>query len=104
MVAIGTDYIILLAERLREELHDGHSPQEAAEIAIANDRPTVAASGTIHALTFASLILTGLDNLKKLGAGAANKTKPAGPDANAETPGPGPDGSSYPDDSSLVKS
>lgn len=120
VIAIGTDYNILLAERLREEFQNGHSPQDAAQIAIANDGPTVAASGTILALTFASLILTGLDNLRELGAGVAigvllaslvmapmlvpglsvlqrsafwwpaNKTKPAGPDTNA--------------DSSLVKS
>ena len=71
VVAIGTDYNILLAERLREEFRDGHSPPDAARIAIANDGPTVAASGTILALTFASLTLTGLDNLKELGAGVA---------------------------------
>lgn len=71
VVAIGTDYNILLAELLQEEYQAGHTPQEAAEVAIANDGPTVAANGTILALTFASLILTGLDNLKELGAGVA---------------------------------
>jgi RND superfamily putative drug exporter len=71
VVAIGTDYNILLAERLREEFRDGHPPPDAAQISIANDGPTVAASGTILALTFASLTLTGLDNLKELGAGVA---------------------------------
>lgn len=130
VIAIGTDYNILLAERLREEFQNGHSPQKAAEIAIANDGPTVAASGTILALTFASLVLTGLDNLRELGAGVAigvllaslvmapmlvpglsvlqrsafwwpaNKAKPADPEEDAELP----DGPTSPDDSSLVKS
>jgi putative drug exporter of the RND superfamily len=71
VVAIGTDYNILLAERLREEFKNGHSPAEAARIAISNDGPTVSASGTILALTFASLTLTGLENLQELGAGVA---------------------------------
>ncbi len=130
VIAIGTDYNILLAERLREEFQNGHSPQKAAEIAIANDGPTVAASGTILALTFASLVLTGLDNLRELGAGVAigvllaslvmapmlvpglsvlqrgafwwpaNKTKPSGPEGDAKLP----EGPTSPDDSSLVKS
>jgi RND superfamily putative drug exporter len=71
VVAIGTDYNILMASRLREEFINGHSPAEATRIAITNDAPTVAAAGIILALTFASLMLAGLDNLTELGFGVA---------------------------------
>lgn len=71
VVAIGTDYNILMSARLREEFINGFSPTESARIAIANDAPTVAAAGIILALTFASLMLAGLDNLTELGFGVA---------------------------------
>jgi putative drug exporter of the RND superfamily len=71
VVAIGTDYNILLASRLREEFRNGFSPRESARIAIANDAPTVAAAGIILALTFASLMLAGIANLTELGFGVA---------------------------------
>ncbi len=71
VVAIGTDYNILLASRLREEFRNGYAPRDAARIAVANDAPTVAAAGLILALTFASLTLTGLANLAELGFGVA---------------------------------
>jgi RND superfamily putative drug exporter len=71
VVAIGTDYNILLASRLREEFNKGFSARESARIAIANDAPTVAAAGIILALTFASLMLAGIANLTELGFGVA---------------------------------
>ncbi len=71
VVAIGTDYNILLASRLREEFRNGYTPRESARIAVSNDAPTVAAAGLILALTFASLTLTGLANLAELGFGVA---------------------------------
>jgi RND superfamily putative drug exporter len=69
VVAIGTDYNILISSRLREEFHNGFSPRESVRIAISNDAPTVAAAGLILALTFASLMLAGLANLTELGFG-----------------------------------
>ncbi|MEO9326425.1 MMPL family transporter [Gordonia aurantiaca] len=71
VVAIGTDYNILIASRLREEFKHGRSPRDAAFRAVRHDVATVAVAGTILALTFASLMLTGLDNLVELGAGVA---------------------------------
>ncbi len=71
VVAIGTDYNILIAARLHEEFRNGHRPREAVRIAIANDAPTVAAAGVILAFTFASLMLTGIANLVELGFGVA---------------------------------
>ncbi len=71
VVAIGTDYNILMAERVREEFRSGKSPREATRIAIGMDAPTVAVAGVILAATFGSLALTGLDNLVELGTGVA---------------------------------
>lgn len=71
VVAIGTDYNILIAARLHEEFRGGHSPRESVRIAISNDAPTVAAAGVILAFTFASLMLTGIANLVELGFGVA---------------------------------
>lgn len=71
VVAIGTDYNILLASRLHEEYRGGHPPREAVRIAITHDAPTVAAAGLILACTFASLMLTGIANLVELGCGVA---------------------------------
>ncbi|MDS1114231.1 MMPL family transporter [Gordonia westfalica] len=70
-MAIGTDYNILIASRLREEFRQGRTPRDAAFRAVRHDVATVAVAGTILALTFASLMLTGLDNLAELGAGVA---------------------------------
>ncbi len=71
VVAIGTDYNILISARLREEFHNGFSPRESVRIAVGNDAPTVAAAGLILALTFASLMLAGVANLTELGFGVA---------------------------------
>jgi RND superfamily putative drug exporter len=71
VVAIGTDYNILISSRLREEHHNGLSPAEAARVAISNDGPTVAAAGVILAPTFSSLMLAGITNLVELGFGVA---------------------------------
>ncbi len=71
VVAIGTDYNILIAARVHEEYRDGHAPRDAVRIAIANDAPTAAAAGIILAFTFASLMLTGIANLVELGFGVA---------------------------------
>ena len=71
VVAIGTDYNILISSRLREEFLSGFSPRESARIAITNDAPTAAAAGIILALTFASLMLAGIASLTELGFGVA---------------------------------
>ncbi|GEE03729.1 putative membrane protein [Gordonia spumicola] len=71
VVAIGTDYNILMAERVRHEFASGRPPREASRTAVAMDAPTVVVAGAILALTFASLTLTGMDNLVELGTGVA---------------------------------
>ncbi len=59
VVAIGTDYNILMIARLREEAAEGHSPRVAAGLAIRHGGPTVAAAGGILAATFATMLLAG---------------------------------------------
>jgi RND superfamily putative drug exporter len=67
VVALGTDYNILMIARLREEAREGRSPREAAAIAFRHAGPTVAAAGLILAGTFASLMLAGNSTLSQMG-------------------------------------
>jgi RND superfamily putative drug exporter len=65
VVAIGTDYNILVAARLREE--DTECSASSVERAVRASLPTIAAAGIILAGTFASLMLTPGDSQKQLG-------------------------------------
>ena len=67
VVALGTDYNILMVSRLREEAAQGRSPREAAALALRHAGPTVGAAGLILAGTFASLALAGNSVLAQLG-------------------------------------
>jgi RND superfamily putative drug exporter len=71
VVAVGTDYNILLTTRLREEVVEGASPHDAAAMAVAHAGPTVAAAGVILAGTFASLMVTGVKLLSEMGFAVA---------------------------------
>lgn len=67
VVALGTDYNILMVARLREEARAGKSPTEAAALGIRHAGPTIAAAGVILAGTFASLMLGGNSLLVSMG-------------------------------------
>jgi putative drug exporter of the RND superfamily len=67
VVALGTDYNILMIARLREEAREGKDAREAAAQAVTHAGPTVAAAGLILAGTFASLMLGGNSLLVALG-------------------------------------
>jgi RND superfamily putative drug exporter len=67
VVALGTDYNILVIARLREEAREGRSPRQAAALALRHAGPTVGAAGLILAGTFASLTLAGNSVLSQLG-------------------------------------
>ena len=71
MVAIGTDYNILMIARLREEAREGNEPREAADLAIEHGGPSVAAAGLILAGTFGSLMLAGIALLTEMGFAVA---------------------------------
>ncbi|WP_030178127.1 MMPL family transporter [Streptomyces sp. NRRL S-813] len=67
VVAIGTDYNILMIARLREEAREGREPREAAGLALRHAGPTVAAAGFILAATFATMMLAGNSLLTEMG-------------------------------------
>lgn len=67
VVAIGTDYNILMTARLREEYREGLDPRRAADMSVEHSGPTIAAAGAILAGTFASLMLTGIGPLVEMG-------------------------------------
>lgn len=67
VVAIGTDYNILMIARLREEAREGNDPRTAADLAVEHGGPSVAAAGVILAGTFASLLLAGVSFLTEMG-------------------------------------
>jgi RND superfamily putative drug exporter len=71
VVAIGTDYNILMIARLREEAREGRQPREAAAIGVEHAGPTVAAAGLILAGTFAVLALAPISFLQQMGFAVA---------------------------------
>ncbi len=71
VMAIGTDYNILISARLREGFDEGVAPREAARQAIIHGGPAVGAAALILAGTFASLLLTGIQLLEEIGLAVA---------------------------------
>jgi putative drug exporter of the RND superfamily len=71
VMAIGTDYNILIAARLREGFSEGLDPRETARQAIIHGSPAVASASLILAGTFASLLLTGIQLLEEIGLAVA---------------------------------
>ncbi len=67
VVALGTDYNILMIARLREEARAGRDPRAAAAMSLRQTGPTVASAGLILAGTFASLMLAGNSILSQMG-------------------------------------
>ncbi|MFC8126955.1 MMPL family transporter [Streptomyces sp. NPDC057302] len=67
VVALGTDYNILMVSRLREESREGRSPHDAAGTAVRHSGPTIGSAGVILAGTFATLMLAGNSTLSQMG-------------------------------------
>ena len=67
VVALGTDYNILMIARLREQAKEGMDPRQAAAIALRHAGPAIGAAGLILAGTFASLTLAGNTILSQIG-------------------------------------
>ncbi|GAA2421770.1 MMPL family transporter [Actinomadura vinacea] len=67
VLAIGTDYNILMTARLREEAKEGHEPRRAAALAVQHGGPTVAAAGLILAGTFSVMLLAQVSMLQQMG-------------------------------------
>jgi RND superfamily putative drug exporter len=71
VMAIGTDYNILIAARLQEGFEQGLTPRQASRDAIVHGAPAVASASIILAGTFASLLLTGIQLLEEIGLAVA---------------------------------
>ena len=71
VVALGTDYNILMIARLREQTREGMTPRDAAAHAVAHAGPAIASAGLILAGTFASLTLAGDQVLTQVGFAVA---------------------------------
>ncbi|MET9594733.1 MMPL family transporter [Streptomyces sp. NPDC006516] len=71
VVAIGTDYNILMVARLREEINSGKEPQEAVRRAVTHSAPTIGAAAVILAGTFGVLMLADNAMLKQMGFAVA---------------------------------
>lgn len=71
VVAIGTDYNILMIARLREEAKEGRDPREAASMALRHAGPTIGSAGLILAATFGTLMLSGNAFLTQMGFAVA---------------------------------
>jgi len=67
VVAIGTDYNILMVARLREEAARGRTPKEATRLAVVQSMPTIATAGIILAGTFGVLLLAQNSMLQQMG-------------------------------------
>ncbi|HEY1625387.1 MAG TPA: MMPL family transporter [Streptosporangiaceae bacterium] len=67
VVALGTDYNILMIARLREQARNGMSPRDAAAEAVRHAGPAIGSAGLILAGTFGSLILAGNSILQQVG-------------------------------------
>ena len=67
VVALGTDYNILMIARLREEAREGKDPHEAAAQAVRHAGPTIASAGLILAGSFATFMLGGNALITSLG-------------------------------------
>jgi len=71
VLAIGTDYNILMIARLREEARAGNEPRSAAALGVQHAGPSVAAAGLILAGTFAVLALAPVSFLQQIGFSVA---------------------------------
>ncbi|MGW3040444.1 MMPL family transporter [Kitasatospora sp. NPDC001159] len=71
VVAIGTDYNILMIARLREEISEGNDPRAAVKHAVARSAPTMGAAAIILAGTFGVLMLADNSMLQQMGFAVA---------------------------------
>jgi RND superfamily putative drug exporter len=71
VVALGTDYNILMIARLREQAQHGMTPRQAAADAVRHAGPAIGSAGLILAGTFGSLVLAGNSILQQIGFAVA---------------------------------
>jgi RND superfamily putative drug exporter len=67
VVALGTDYNILMTARLREEMLAGASAREAVAEAVRHVAPAIAAAGLVLAASFGTLMLQADEGARQMG-------------------------------------
>jgi RND superfamily putative drug exporter len=67
VVALGTDYNILMTARLREEMLAGASPRRAVAEAVRHVAPAIAAAGLVLAASFGTLMLQADEGARQMG-------------------------------------
>ncbi len=71
VVALGTDYNILISDRLREEMAHGGSVRAAVARAVRHTAPAVATAGVVLAASFGSLAVNADPSTRQLGFATA---------------------------------
>ncbi len=69
LVALGADYNIFIASRIREELDAGRSVADAAREGLVLTGGTITSAGFILAGTFAALLLSPITSVQQIGVG-----------------------------------
>lgn len=69
LVALGADYNIFIAARIREEIDAGRSVKEATQAALVGTGPTITSAGFVLAGTFGALLLTPIPSVRQIGFG-----------------------------------
>lgn len=67
VVAVGTDYNLLMTSRLREEMLAGTSPRQAVAEAVRRVAPAIGAAGLVLASSFGTLMLEADENARQTG-------------------------------------
>jgi RND superfamily putative drug exporter len=67
VVALGTDYNMLISSRLREETEAGHSSKQGTATAVRYAFPAIAAAGIVLATSFGSLMFSPEETLRQTG-------------------------------------
>ncbi|MER7789748.1 MMPL family transporter [Streptomyces sp. NPDC097640] len=70
-LAVGIDYALFVVSRYREERGKGHTPQEAAGLAVGTAGSAVVFAGLTVVIALAGLSVVGIPMLTKMGLGAA---------------------------------
>jgi RND superfamily putative drug exporter len=71
MLGVGIDYDIFFVTRIREEVLDGKTDNEAIKVAVEKVWVTILGLGLVLSAVFASLLLTGIGILQEIGIGVA---------------------------------
>ena len=69
LVALGADYNIFIAARIREEIDDGRSVKAATQAALVGTGPTITSAGFVLAGTFGALLITPIPSVRQIGFG-----------------------------------